>query len=145
MTELEFVEATSRLERYFDKEYTKSQRAEMYKELKEFSIERYKRLVSVVLRKSKYLPKIAEFFEANKETIFTPQHDESEKIECKKCNSTGYILYTKPVKDGTKELKNTYGAICSCGNAKKFEGWNMLDKRNKSNFYTPIAKDLGLE
>ena len=144
MTELEFVEATSRIEQYFEKEYSKEQRKIMYEELKEFSAEKYKRLVSAVIRKNKYLPKVADFIEVNKEDIFTPQQNKTEKIECKKCNSTGYIIYTKSTKDGGIEIKNQYGAVCDCGNAKKYEGWNMLDSRHKSNYYTPNANELGL-
>ena len=103
----EFIEATGRLEKYYGKEYTNEQRRIMYDELKEFSLERYRQLVSAVLRESKYLPRIVDFIEANKEEPYTQKQEEFEKVECKKCNSTGYITYTKTITDGSKKLEIT--------------------------------------
>lgn len=144
MTQSEFVEATSRLETYFDKDYTTGQSQEMFKELKDINIERYRQLVSAVLRKSKFLPKIADFVEANIQEPFLAKKDDLQKITCKKCNSTGYIIYTKVIKDGERKLKNQYASVCDCGNARKYEGWKVTDKRYRSNFYTPLAQELGI-
>lgn len=138
----EFVEATSRIESYFGKEYNKEQIKIMYDELKDFSIERYRKLISAVLRKSKYMPKIADFIEANKEEPYSQKQEEIEKVDCKKCNSTGYVVYKKPI----KELGYTYeyGAICECGNSKQYKGWEVADTKHRSNYYTPMIKELGL-
>lgn len=144
MTRSEFVEATSRVEQYYDKEYTNEQRRIMFKELEDINIERYRQLVSAVIRKSKFLPKIADFMEANIETPFSAQKDDLQKVECKKCNSTGYLVYTKAIKDGSRELKNQYACVCNCGNARKYEGWKVTDKRYRSNFYTPLVQELGI-
>lgn len=143
MTESEFITETSRIEQYYDKDYTDEQRRIMYEELREFSIERYRQLTKAVIRKSKYLPKIADFEEANLKEPYINQNDDK-KIECKKCNSTGYVIYSKIIKDGDKKIINKYGALCNCGNAKKYEGWNIPDKRFKSEYYTPLAKELNL-
>lgn len=140
----EFIESTGRLEKYYGKEYTNEQRQIMFDELKSFSIERYRQLVTSVLKKCKYLPKISDFIEANKEEPYS-QRQEAEKVECKKCNSTGYRTYTKIIRDGTRELKNTYAALCDCGNAKQYKGWEIEDKQHFSNFYVPTIKELGLE
>ena len=140
----EFVEATSRLEKYYDKEYTKEQRKIMFDELQNLSIERYKQLISTLIRKSKFLPKIADFTEVNMEAPYVRQ-DETQKTECKKCNSTGYVIYTKVIKDGDRNLKYQYACLCSCGNAEKYEGWNISDKRYRSNYYTPYAEEIGLK
>ena len=56
MTQNEFIEATNRLEIYFDKEYTNGQRQEMFKELRDINVERYRQLVSAIIRKNKFLP-----------------------------------------------------------------------------------------
>lgn len=141
----EFIEATGRLEKYYGKEYTNEQRRIMYDELKEFSLERYRQLVSAVLRKSKYLPRVVDFIEANKEEPYTQKQEEFEKVECKKCNSTGYITYTKTITDGSKKLEIIYAALCNCGNAKQYKGWEMEDKKHSSNFYVPTIQELGLE
>lgn len=63
----EFIEATSRIESYYGKEYTTEQRRIMYEELKTINIERYRQLISSIIRKSKYLPKVADFIEVDKE------------------------------------------------------------------------------
>ena len=83
-------------------------------------------------------------FKIDVEMPYTKQ-DEIQKTECKKCNSTGYLVYTKVIKDGNRVLKNQYACLCNCGNAKKYEGWNVSDKRYKSEFYTPFAQEIGLK
>lgn len=144
MTQSEFVEATSRVEQYYDKEYTNEQRRIMFKELEDINIDRYRQLVSAVIRKSKFLPKIADFIEANIEVPFLAQKDDLQKVECKKCNSTGYLIYTRVIRDGDREFKNQYASVCDCGNARKYEGWKVTDKRYRSNYYTPLAQELGI-
>lgn len=140
----EFIEATTRVETYYGKEYTKEQRQIMFKELKDMNIERYRQLVSAVMRKSKFLPKIADFVEANIEIPFSVQKDGLQKVECKKCNSTGYLIYTKVIRDGNREFKNQYASVCDCGNAKKYEGWKVTDKRYRIDYYTPSVQELGI-
>lgn len=137
MNRSEFVETTSRMEQYYGKEYTTQQLQIMFEELSSLSVERYKKLISVVIRKSKYLPKIADIIEANLEEPYTNNDKPKETIDCKKCNSTGYILYTKLLKNGGKDLKYTYASICSCGNAKQYDGTIIVDKEHRSNFYIP--------
>lgn len=144
MTRGEFVEATSRLEQYYGKEYTTQQLQIMFEELNTLAIERYRRLISAVIRKSKYLPKVADIMEANIEEPYTNDNEEKTVIECKKCNSTGYVLYTKIVKNGGKDLKYTYASICDCGNAKQYDGTKIMDKEHRSNYYTPLAVELGI-
>ena len=140
----EFIEVTGRIEKYYDKEYTKDQMTIMFDELGSLKIERYRQIVSAVIKKCKFLPKLADLVEANKEEPYTSNRDEQSKVECEKCNSTGYIIYTKAIKDGDREYKNQYASVCSCGNAKKYEGWNVSDKRYRSNYYTPTAQELGV-
>ena len=140
----EFVEATTRLEQYYGKEYTNEQRQIMFDELQNLPIERYKQLISTLIRKSKFLPKVADFAEVNMETPYMKQ-DETQKTECKKCNSTGYLIYTKIIKDGNRNLNYQYACLCNCGNAEKYEGWNTSDKRYRSNYYTPYAEEIGLK
>lgn len=141
----EFIEATSRLEAYYDKEYTNEQRQIMYEELKNLDISRYKKLISVVIRKSKFLPKVADIFDANKEEPYTVTRQETTKIECKKCNSTGYILYKKKIDNGTNSFYNEYAAICDCGNKNVYDGRKVKDSRYRTEFYTPTVGELGME
>lgn len=140
----EFIDITNRVETYFAKEYSIEQRKIMFEELEYLSTERYGQLVSTVIKNCKFLPKVADFIEADREETYINHDDTKTKIECKKCNGTGYLIYTKVIRDGNREYKNQYACICSCGNAKKYEGWSISDKKNRSNFYTPIAKEIGL-
>lgn len=140
----EFIEATSRVENYYGKEYTTEQRRIMHEELKNLTIERYRQLISAVMRKSKFLPKIADFMEANIEEPYSSNKEEKQKIECEKCKGTGYLIYTKVIPDGDHSIKNTYAAVCPCGNAKQYKGWEITDKRHRSEFYTPMAEEIGV-
>lgn len=70
--------------------------------------------------------------------------DESSKVECKKCNGLGYLIYSKIIKDGNRQFKNDYACICTCENTKQYKGWEVSDSRGKTNFYTPLAQELGL-
>lgn len=137
----EFIEATGRLESYYGKEYNKEQLKIMHEELEHFTIERYKFLISKAIRKCKYLPKVCDFIEIDLEFPDNTVEEKKEKINCKKCDSTGMIIYTKKIIDGKRELQYQYAAICDCGNAKQYKGWK--NKENKSNYYTPMAKELG--
>ena len=143
----EFIEATARLEDYYGKEYTKQQRQIMFDELKHLDIARYKKLVSTVLRTCKYLPKISDFIEADKEEPYISENIEEEtkeKKDCQICNGTGYIIYKKKIKDGNKELVYDYVAICKCGNSKQYKGWEIQDTKHRSNYYTPHMEELGI-
>lgn len=109
----EFIEATSRLESYYDKEYTKEQRQIMFEEMKDFKLERYKKVISAVIRKSKYLPKVADLLEANAELI----HEnivENNKVDCPICNGEGYVYYTKII----EKMEYNYACRCTCENGR---------------------------
>ena len=52
--------------------------------------------------------------------------------------------YKKIIKDGDRELTYDYAAICRCGNAKQYKGWEIQDTKHRSNYYTPYMDELGL-
>lgn len=138
----EFIEATSKVETYYGKDYTKEQSQIMFEELKDFELERYKKIISVVLRKCKYLPKLSDFFDAHNETPKKIEEKEKEIIECKKCNGTGYVAYKKKIDNGGEFLIYSMAAICDCGNAQVYRGWEQTD--HKTDYYTPTLQELGL-
>lgn len=144
MTINEFVTATARLETYFDKEYKQEQLKIMHEELKDYEINRYKQLISLAIKECKFLPKVADFIRIDHENPAKRNIEVIEKIECKKCGSTGYIPYTKKISNGTKKLYYTYASVCDCGNIKQYKGWEMEEKENRSEYYMPLAKELGL-
>lgn len=121
----EFVEATNRIEQYFGKEYTSEQRKIMYEELKNITIERYKRIIVKVIREDKYLPKVADILEKNQEIGF--EKVEEEIVDCKICKGVGLLTYKKEFEG----LTYTYACRCSCKNG--------LRKSNKIPFATEIG------
>lgn len=141
----EFIEATARLEQYFGKEYTKEQIQIMFDELKDFKITRYKKLVSEAIKQCKFLPKVADFIQIDFETQYSKEKEEKERIECNKCNGTGYVMYKKKIDNGANAFYNEYAAVCSCGNAKVYDGLKIADARHKSDYYIPTVNELGLE
>lgn len=111
----EFVNETSRIENFFDKELTKFQRDEWFRELKNISIQRYRQIVQEAFRKCKYMPKLADILEIQKSLSFKAP-EEKGKVECDICNGTGYVLYKKHIKDGNREYDLDDAARCTCKN-----------------------------
>lgn len=124
----EFIKATEKLEKYYDKEYTEEQRKIMYDRLKTLSVKEYNRAINIALDKSKYLPKIADI----KSAMAEPNNPvtNSPTIEFVKCDNCdiGFVQYYKDIKDGDKVLKYSYVALCNCENGKKqkeINGYNL--------------------
>lgn len=109
----EFIEATSRLENYYGKEYTTEQRRIMHEELKNLTVERYRQLISAIMRKSKFLPKIADFLEADME-LPHQQKEVTESVECEVCHGEGYVYYKKIIP--SENLEYNYACRCICQN-----------------------------
>lgn len=143
MTDGEFIESTSRLESYFEKEYTTEQRKIMFAELKELSVERYKKAITYCIRNGKFLPKIADILNAAKEVKLNVTANKV-IIECKKCKSIGYVPYYKKIEDGGREIIYQYFAVCDCGNAKKYDGTTISDILHRSKFYVPLISEIEL-
>lgn len=115
----EFIEANNRLEHYYEKEYTTEQRQIMYEELKDLSIERYKKLISECIKTCKFMPKVADIIKANteyKEQIL--KENEKQTVECTYCNRTGYITFNRIYKNANSEINYKYAARCICENGK---------------------------
>ena len=136
MTNEEFVQATSRLEGYFDKEYKTEQLKEMFAVVRGCTIEKYTKAVNYCIRNNKYLPKIADITNADTATVQTQSTKTIEYTKCEKCNGEGFIKYFKKKIDGNRTLKYEYIALCTCENAKKQR------EINKYNF--PTLAEIGL-
>ena len=143
----EFIEATAKLETYYDKEYTKEKAQIMFEELKNITVERYRKLISATIRKCKYLPRLSDIFEAQLEIIENYGDDNKlqEKIECKKCKGSGYIVYKKKIDNGGIPLVYNMAAVCDCGNAEVYRGWETENNAHRTNYFTPTIQELGLK
>ena len=111
----EFINETSRIENFFDKELTRFQRDEWFRELKNISIQRYRQIVQEAFRKCKYMPKLADILEIQRSLTFNAP-EVKEKVECVICNGTGFVMYKKHFKDGNREYDLDYAARCTCAN-----------------------------
>ena len=91
----------------------------MYEELKELSIERYKKLISECIKTCKFLPKVADIIKANMELKEQAvREDETPRVDCNYCNGSGYITYYRIYKKANSEINYTFAARCICENGK---------------------------
>lgn len=143
MTNGEFIEATSRLEKYYEKEFSIEQQKIMFEELKEMPVEKYKKAITYCIRNSKFLPKIADILNAMNEAKVTVAK-EITRIECKNCKGIGYIPYYRQIENGGKKITYQYFAVCECGNEKRYDGRVISDTEHRSKFYIPLISEIGL-
>lgn len=127
MTIAEFAEATSKLEKYYDKAYTTEQAKIMYNTLKEWNIDRYNQAINYCLMNCKFLPKIADLNSFSVNKINTCLKQKFEAISCDKCRD-GFIEYYKKFDNGTNIINYRYFCLCTCENGinqKKINGYNL--------------------
>ena len=127
MTQNEFIEATDRLERYYDKEYTIEQRKIMYEFLKQWNKEKYTKAINYCIHNSKYLPKIADLTNTYANAIRRIENKRIDFVTCKNCNGEGFIKYFKKIENGDNVIQYEYVALCTCENAKKQREVNKYD------------------
>lgn len=143
----EFVEETARIEKYFGKELEKFQREIWYNEFRNTSLARYRQIIIQVFRECKFMPKLADLVDIEKELPYTKTENiQSEKVECQKCDSLGYILYKKIVDNGINKLEYEFVARCDCENGLEnaYDGTTISDIKNRSKYYIPTAQQIGL-
>lgn len=130
----EFIQATGRLETYYDKELKTEQIQIMYEELKNISIDRYVKLISKCIRKCRTMPRISDILEANMELVGEINEDENKQIiPCKKCDGSGYVIFTKFIANGNERIPYSYAARCVCENGKN------------ANQKVPTYEELGIK
>ena len=90
----EFDEETTKLENFYEKEIPSEQRKFWFEEFKKINIKRYKYIIGMAYRKFKFLPKLADMIEINKNCGYV---EETQNIiqNCKICKGTGLIFYQK--------------------------------------------------
>lgn len=143
----EFIEETSAIEKYYGKELEKLQRDIWYRELKQLNVARYRQVVREIFRQCKFMPKLADVIEINKDLSYTTiTKQEEEREECTKCNKRGFILYKKEIDNGKNKLIYEYIARCDCKNGLKYayDGTKIVDTEHRSKYYVATAKQIGL-
>lgn len=140
----EFNDEVERIERFYQKEIPDEQKRIWFNELKSMDIKRFKYIISQVYRTLKFIPKLADIIEINTNLGYSQVKKEENPIKCDKCKGTGYITYWKKIKNGNKEMNYEYMALCTCGKQKQYKGWEYPEERYRTNYYTPLATELGL-
>ena len=145
MTIDEFTNTTKQLENFYGKEMIDEQKQIWFKELRNLDIARVRYIIAQVYRTSKFMPKLADILEINSNLGYSQVKKESQNKKCDKCKGTGYILYDKVFDNGTGgKFLNKYGAICTCRQKQKYEGWKITDQEHRTIFYTPYAEEVGI-
>ena len=92
----EFIEETSKIEKFYEKELDLFQRDIWFQELKNITIQRYRQIIKQVFNKCKFMPKLADIVSINEELPYVKTNKEStQKVECNRCHGLGLIFYKK--------------------------------------------------
>jgi len=146
MTLGEFVEETSKLEKYYGKELDEFQRKIWNEEIGKMSAQRYRQIIKEVFRTCKFMPKLADIVEINKGLGYHIDNKKQiEKVDCNKCNGEGFIIYTKLIDNGNIKIPYDYVARCNCenGNQYVYDGRIIQDTEHRSNYCIPSVAELG--
>ncbi|MCI8655468.1 MAG: hypothetical protein HFJ48_06355 [Clostridia bacterium] len=113
MTNVEFLEVTQEIEKFYEKELCAEQSRVWFEELKYLTKDRYRQISKECYRTLKFMPKLADIIEINK-LLHIPIKNNNDITECKcnKCNGIGIVFYTK-IEEG---FLYEYGARCNCQN-----------------------------
>lgn len=128
MTNTEFEEVTNRLCNLYNKELNNVQMDFWYKNLKDYGVITYRRAIGEYAKKNKYMPTISDILDEVR-NLKPYEKAPVEKVECKACKGTGYILYRKD--------NYEYAALCNCQNAIGKEYQNKT-----TGYYIPKATDV---
>lgn len=130
MNKQEFIEITSKIEKFYLKEYNQEQSKQIYEEFKNETKERYSQIQQEVIKACKFMPTLADFIEAKNRLSIQRKGVEKEKIKCKICGGTGMVPYKKY--DNELKQEYQYVARCICANA------------NGISDLIPSAKEVGI-
>ena len=136
----EFISETATIEKYYGKDLDEFQRKIWYEELKSISVPRYRVILREVLRTSKFMPKLADILEIHKSLPYTSSNTEQETVECKRCNSEGYITYKKIIEN----IPYLFAARCTCKNGDRYRYDGREVSENKSRYYIPSIEEVGI-
>ena len=141
MTEGQFIEITSRMEKYYEKELNQEQRRFWFENLKNMPVENYRKISYELMKNCKYLPRYADVQEIIKNTKFDERNIQKEKVyeKCNICGGTGLIKFYQKQQNGDEIINFEYLARCSCRNSQNYD-W----KDKEGNYIIPDARELNL-
>ena len=115
MNKQEFIEITSKIEKFYNKEYNQEQSKQIYEKFKNETIEKYSQIQQEVIKTCKFMPTLADFIEAKNRLSTQRKGVEKERFKCKTCGGTGMVPYKKY--DNELKQEYQYVARCVCPNA----------------------------
>lgn len=138
----EFTRITAKLESCFNKRLNDIQLDVWFDELKYYEADKYERAVRKLIATSQYSPTLSAVLNAVR-TVKDAEVFEKEKVPCKACKGTGYVLYNKIV-DG---ISYQYACQCNCKNGigLDYDGTKIGDKEHRSPYYLAKAEDVFLK
>ena len=142
MTEKEFLQYVGEVQNFYGQKLSQMELNIWFENLKFMTMQRFNYILAEIYKTNKFMPKLAEVLAIHNSIPYTVTQ-EAKKVDgyCEKCNNVGYVLYSKDI-DGNIY---TYSAVCDCGRQKRYEGKECVDPKNKSDYYIPTAKELGLQ
>ena len=119
MIEMDFIDITEKMEKYYQEQYNAEQRKFIYDAVKNMTKERYELLIQKAIKSCKYLPKVANLLEIE-QGLPREEIKQKEKVKCKICGGSGIVPYIKKIKNGDTEIPYQYVARCICENGKEY-------------------------
>lgn len=140
----EFIEHTSKLEKFYNKELEQYEKDIWYQELKSITEKRYLQIIKKVYTEYKFMPKLADIVLINRELPYNTNNNIiNKKIECKICKGLGVVEYFKKIED----IEYQYFAKCNCQNGSNYnyDGTKISDTQHKSKYYIPSITEIALK
>lgn len=142
MIKKEFIQYIQELENFYGQSLNDTEREIWYENLKFMTVERFNYILAELYKINKFMPRLSEVLDMHKQISYTVKTEETTpKKHCEKCNDTGYVLFKKIINGQVY----TNAAVCDCGRQQRYEGRQCADIRNKSDYYIPTAKEIGLK
>lgn len=134
----EFITKTATLEEFYEKKFNQTQRDIWYDELKSYSADRYEKAIDKDCKTLQYRPSLSAMIEAIQHV--SSSTTEKEKVECKACKGTGYILYHKIINGHDCE----YASLCNCPNAigLEYDGAKIAETDRRSKYYLEKVENI---
>lgn len=144
MTKQEFMQYMQQVGNVYNNSKINDEQIEVWFEnLKFMSVERFNYILSEIYKTSKFMPTLADILQLHRQIPYTAKKEEVQvkSGKCNKCGNTGYVLYKKLIDN----KPYTYSAVCDCGRANRYDGKEIADPKNKSEYYIPTITEIGLE
>lgn len=135
MTEVEFIEQTKRLGELYEKPLNEEQVSLWFDNVRAFDVDTYKRAVDECFVRYRFLPTLTDMLSILKEFRNTP--DNVEKVKCKACHGSGYIMYQKIING----ISYDFACQCPCVNGQRvaYDGRNC---QKPSEYYLEKAENI---